>query len=62
MFRRSGILPIKTVILEYLKIAIEYDMPYHNVKYTILQMEFPKDERIETEQKIIACRTLEQIW
>ncbi|KAJ3321772.1 hypothetical protein HDV06_003921 [Boothiomyces sp. JEL0866] len=61
MFRRSGVLPIKQVILEYLKTAIEFDMPYHNVKYTILQMQFPKDERIETEQKIIACRTLEQI-
>lgn len=62
IFRPEGLLNVYEVMREYLKLAILYDMPYHNAKFTLLQMQLPEDDRIEFTGRIVSCRTLEQIW
>jgi tRNA-dihydrouridine synthase 2 len=38
VFRKEGPLPIRQIMIEYLKLAIENDANYNNLKYTLLQM------------------------
>ncbi|TPX65564.1 hypothetical protein SpCBS45565_g05060 [Spizellomyces sp. 'palustris'] len=38
VFRRDGLLPIRTIMEEYARTAIQYDMPFHNAKYCLLLM------------------------
>jgi tRNA-dihydrouridine synthase 2 len=63
MFRKEGPLPVRQVMDEYLKLAIEMDMPYNNMKYTLMQfrMECGDKERIQFHKDIIACKTVEKI-
>ena len=57
VFRKEGPLPIKQVIVEYLKLAIENDTSYHNLKYTLLQMK-PQEEYY---QEMYDCKTTEDL-
>ncbi|TPX59705.1 hypothetical protein PhCBS80983_g02320 [Powellomyces hirtus] len=38
VFRKEGLLPIRTVMEEYTRTAVTYDMPFHNAKYCLLLM------------------------
>ena len=38
VFRKDGSLPIFEVMQEYLKLAHQFEMPYHNIKYVLMQM------------------------
>jgi tRNA-dihydrouridine synthase 2 len=61
VFRKEGPLPIDHVIREYLKLAVELDMPYVNVKYVVMQMRLPEPERIQTHAQLCTCKTIQQI-
>ncbi|KAI8899582.1 hypothetical protein BC833DRAFT_647756 [Globomyces pollinis-pini] len=61
VFRKEGLLPCHTVMREFLKIAVEVDYTYNTVKYTLMQMEYPEEERIEFQKKIIACKNMHQL-
>jgi tRNA-dihydrouridine synthase 2 len=60
-FRKEGELPCHEVMIEYVKLAMLYDMPYPNCKYTLMQMAYPEEERVEFQKKIVACRSYDQI-
>ncbi|CAH2268818.1 jg8993 [Pararge aegeria aegeria] len=60
IFRKDGMLPIDTVIKEYLKLAVDYDNSPSNSKYCIQNIlrelqETPRGRRF------LECQTLEQI-
>lgn len=61
IFRKEGLLPMDTVIKEYLKIAIDYDNSPSNTKYCIQNIlrELQDTPRGRT---FLDCQTLEQIW
>jgi tRNA-dihydrouridine synthase 2 len=58
-FRKEGLLPIDQVMQEYLKLSQDYDMPWHNAKYTLMQMSYPEEERVAFQKRIIACKSFE---
>lgn len=51
-FRKDGTLPIHEVMIEYLKLAVEMDMPYVNIKYVLMQMRLPEEVRITRHREI----------
>lgn len=61
IFRKQGKLNILEIIVEYLKLAVLYEMPYKNVKFTILQMKLEEENRIELTNQIIQCHSIEQL-
>ncbi|KAJ8303269.1 hypothetical protein KUTeg_019665 [Tegillarca granosa] len=61
VFRKEGKLPLFDVIKEYVKLCIEYDSNFSNVKYCVLQMmheDMDQQEGLDTQ----ASATLEEIW
>lgn len=62
IFRKEGLLDYREIMIEYLKLAVKYDMPYHNAKYSILKFDVPEPERIPFQTAITACKTLESLW
>jgi tRNA-dihydrouridine synthase 2 len=60
-FRKEGQLTCHEVMTEYIKLAILYDMPYPNCKYTLMQMAYPEEERIDFQKNIVACRSYDQL-
>lgn len=61
VFREDGPLPYRIVMLEYLKLGIQFDMRYDNIKYALLQMGYPEDEKVEFKQKMIRCKTISEL-
>ncbi|KAJ8303268.1 hypothetical protein KUTeg_019664 [Tegillarca granosa] len=60
VFRKEGKLPLFDVIKEYVKLCIEYDSNFSNVKYCVLQMmheDMDQQEGLDTQ----ASATLEEI-
>lgn len=61
IFRQEGLKDLDEVIIDYLKLAIDYDSSPSNTKYCIQNMlkelqETPRGKRF------LECQTLEQIW
>ncbi|KAJ3305065.1 tRNA-dihydrouridine(20) synthase [NAD(P)+]-like [Kappamyces sp. JEL0829] len=63
MFRKEGPLPVQDIMKEYFLLAVEKDMLYNNLKYTILQMkmECSEKERIAFHNRIFRCRKVEDL-
>lgn len=61
IFRKKGILPMDTVINEYLKLAVDYDNPPANTKYCIQNILRDLQETPRGRQ-FLECQTLQQIW
>lgn len=62
VFRREGMLQVKEVIGEYLKLAVTYDMPFSNCKYVILQMSFPDKEKTAMHTAIATSKSMALLW
>lgn len=61
IFRKEGLLPMDTVIKEYLKLAIDYDNSPSNTKYCIQNI-LRELQDTPRGRKFLDCQTLEQIW
>lgn len=61
IFRKQGLLPMDTVIEEYLKLAVEYDNAPANTKYCI-QNVLRELQDTPRGRQFLDCQTLEQIW
>ncbi|XP_023948508.2 tRNA-dihydrouridine(20) synthase [NAD(P)+]-like [Bicyclus anynana] len=60
IFRKDGMLPMDTVITEYLKLAVDYDNSPSNSKYCIQNILRDLQETPRG-RKFLECQTLEQI-
>ncbi|XP_028176161.1 tRNA-dihydrouridine(20) synthase [NAD(P)+]-like [Ostrinia furnacalis] len=60
IFRKEGLLPMDTVIKEYLKLAIDYDNSPSNTKYCVQNILRDLQETPRGRQ-FLECQTLEQI-
>ncbi|KAJ2953598.1 hypothetical protein O0L34_g1203 [Tuta absoluta] len=60
IFRKEGLLPMDTVIKEYLKLAVDYDNSPSNTKYCIQNILRELQETPRGRQ-FLECQTLEQI-
>ncbi|KAJ3139193.1 tRNA-dihydrouridine(20) synthase [NAD(P)+]-like [Geranomyces variabilis] len=67
VFRTEGLLPILHVMQEYSRLAITYDMPFHNAKYCLLLMwpsslgkEF-RDSLSKTKSWEVMCQHLDLV-
>lgn len=61
IFRKDGMLPMDTVIKEYLKLAVDYDNSPSNSKYCIQNI-LRELQETPRGRKFLECQTLEQIW
>lgn len=61
IFRKDGMLPMDTVIKEYLKLAVDYDNSPSNTKYCIQNI-LRELQETPRGRKFLECQTLEQIW
>lgn len=61
IFKKSGKLPIETVIREYLKYAIDYDNTPANSKYCIQNI-LKELQETPLGKKFLESHTMEQIW
>lgn len=61
IFRNEGMLPMDTVIEEYLKLAVDYDNSPSNTKYCIQNILRELQETPRGRQ-FLECQTLKQIW
>ncbi|XP_052816141.1 tRNA-dihydrouridine(20) synthase [NAD(P)+]-like [Mya arenaria] len=64
IFRKQGILPVKDVVKEYLKIAIEMDNDFPNTKYCILNlMHVNMDQKEGLDTQVAKCiQEISEIW
>ncbi|XP_063358528.1 tRNA-dihydrouridine(20) synthase [NAD(P)+]-like isoform X2 [Cydia amplana] len=60
IFRKEGLLPMETVIKEYLKLAVDYDNSPSNTKYNVQNILRELQETPRGRQ-FLECQTLEQI-
>ncbi|XP_063376199.1 tRNA-dihydrouridine(20) synthase [NAD(P)+]-like [Cydia fagiglandana] len=60
IFRKEGLLPMDTVIKEYLKLAVDYDNSPSNTKYNVQNILRELQETLRGRQ-FLECQTLEQI-
>ncbi|XP_063529174.1 tRNA-dihydrouridine(20) synthase [NAD(P)+]-like [Cydia strobilella] len=60
IFRKEGLLPMDTVIKEYLKLAVDYDNSPSNTKYNVQNILRELQETPRGRQ-FLECQTLEQI-
>ncbi|CAB3231091.1 unnamed protein product [Arctia plantaginis] len=60
IFRKEGLLPMDTVIKEYLKLAVDYDNSPSNTKYCVQNILRDLQETPRG-RKFLDCQTLEQI-
>ncbi|XP_034828139.1 tRNA-dihydrouridine(20) synthase [NAD(P)+]-like isoform X1 [Maniola hyperantus] len=60
IFRKDGMLPMDTVIKEYLKLAVDYDNSPSNSKYCIQNI-LRELQETPRGRKFLECQTLEQI-
>lgn len=61
IFRKEGMLPMDTVIQEYLKLAVDYDNSSSNTKYCIQNI-LRELQDTPRGRQFLDCQTLEQIW
>lgn len=61
IFRKDGMLPMDTIIKEYLKLAVDYDNSPSNSKYCIQNI-LRELQETPRGRKFLECQTLEQIW
>jgi tRNA-dihydrouridine synthase 2 len=61
-FCRDGPLPYRTVMREYLTLAMEYDMPFANAKYALLQMGYDESERVQFKKELTQCKSFNDAW
>jgi tRNA-dihydrouridine synthase 2 len=61
IFRKQGLLDLESVIVNYLKYAIDYDNSPSNTKYCIQNM-LKELQETPRGKKFLECQTLEQIW
>lgn len=61
IFRKEGLLPMDTVIKEYLKLAVDYDNSPSNTKYCVQNI-LRELQDTPRGRQFLDCQTLEQIW
>lgn len=61
IFRRRGLLALDTVIVEYLKLAVDYDNSPSNTKYCIQNM-LRELQDTPRGKHFLECQTMKQIW
>lgn len=61
IFRSEGMLPIETVIKEYLMLAVDFDNTPSNTKYCIQNI-LRELQETPRGREFLECQTLEQIW
>lgn len=61
IFRKDGLLPMDTVITEYLKLCVDYDNSPSNTKYCVQNI-LRELQETPRGRKFLECQTLEQIW
>jgi tRNA-dihydrouridine synthase 2 len=61
IFRKEGPLPVRHIIKEYFDLAVQYNMPYSNAKYTIMQMKYPEIFSKEFHRRIAQSKSYEQM-
>lgn len=61
IFRKEGKLPIDTVIVEYLKYAVNYDNAPGNTKYCVQNI-LKELQDTPRGKKFLETQTMEQIW
>lgn len=61
IFRKDGLLPMDTVITEYLKLCVDYDNSPSNTKYCVQNI-LRELQETSRGRKFLECQTLEQIW
>ncbi|CAG5021887.1 unnamed protein product [Parnassius apollo] len=60
IFRKEGLLPMDTVIKEYLKLAVDYDNSPSNTKYCVQNI-LRELQETPRGRKFLECQTMEQI-
>lgn len=61
IFRKQGLLPLDEVIIDYLKVAIDYDNSPSNTKYCIQNM-LRELQNTPKGKLFLECQTMKQIW
>ena len=68
IFRKEGPLEVFQIMQEYLKIAFQYEMPMHNIKYTLMQMKlgdsilFRKMQKAKTMKDLLYVGLIVPSW
>lgn len=61
LFRKEGVLSIEKVMVEYLKLAIQFKQHYSNTKYVLVQMERETQGKNAMYHKIRSLKSLEEL-
>ena len=61
IFRREGPIPRREILEEYIRMAVKFDMPFHNCKYVVLII-WPTSMGKELREKVAKARSYVDMW